>query len=79
MGGGVIFSRAEMPALAADRDRQADRAEADAATYPAGSTEHRFAVQCAAELRNHAAELRVGINPYEADSGDLWIPQGGAA
>lgn len=75
----MILSRSELPALAADRDRQAARAEADAATYPAGSTEHRFAVQCAAELRNHAAELRIGINPYEGDGGtDLWIPLDGA-
>lgn len=75
----MIVSLAEMPALAADRDRQAARAEADAATYPAGSSEHGLATQCAAELRNHAAELRLGINPYEADgNAELWIPRDGA-
>lgn len=74
----MIVPLVEMPALAADRDRQAARAEADAATYPAGSSEHGLATQCAAELRNHATELRLGINPYEADGAQpLWIPRDG--
>lgn len=71
----MFFSRSEMPALAADRDAQADRATDYATQYPANSSEARMAIECAVELRLHADQLRRGINPYEADS-SLWIPRG---
>ncbi|WP_405924882.1 hypothetical protein [Streptomyces sp. NBC_00035] len=69
------FNRDEMTDLAADREGQAARALADAQDYPDGSTEQRFATQTAAELRDHADQLRHGINPYQGDD-DLWIPRG---
>jgi len=72
----MLFSRNEMTELAADREVQAARALADAGKYPADSTEARFATQCAAELREHADQLRHGINPYEGEDGPLWIPRG---
>lgn len=71
----MILNRSEMPALAADRELQAARAQTEAANHPADSTEHRFATQCAAELRDHANQLRHGINPYESENGPLWIPR----
>lgn len=70
----MILNRTEMTQLAADRELQATRALADAQHYPADSTEHRFAIECSNELRQHADQLRHGINPYEADDSELWIP-----
>ncbi|MFC8676721.1 hypothetical protein ACFUEN_29050 [Streptomyces griseorubiginosus] len=74
----VFLNRAEMSALAGDRERLAGEAEAAAASAD-DSTTQRFAAQCAAELREHADQLRRGINPYEADH-EIWQPgpQGGA-
>jgi hypothetical protein len=69
----MFFSRSEMTQLAADRELQAARALADAAQQR-GGTGARFATQCAAELREHADQLRHGINPYEDDH-ELWIPR----
>ncbi|MFF7949111.1 hypothetical protein [Streptomyces griseorubiginosus] len=63
-----------MTELAADRELQAAQAQTDAGSYPDGSTEQRFATQTAAELRDHADQLRRGINPYEGDT-ELWIPR----
>lgn len=68
------FNRAQMTELAADREVQAAQALTDAETYQDGSTEQRFATQTAAELRQHADQLRHGINPYEGDT-ELWIPR----
>lgn len=70
----MLFSRKEMVVLAADREVQAARALADAEATD-DSTTRRFATQCAAELRDHADQLRRGINPYEGEDGDLWIPR----
>jgi len=70
----MFFNRREMTELAADREVQAAQALADAESYPTGSTEARFATQTAAELRDHANQLRHGINPYEDDA-ELWIPR----
>ncbi|PWG13913.1 hypothetical protein DF268_08585 [Streptomyces sp. V2] len=72
----MIIPRRQMAALAVDREIQADRALADANTYPDDSAERRLATQCANELRDHADQLRRGINPYEEDH-TLWIPTAG--
>jgi len=73
----VFLDRTQMTELAADRDRLASQAEATAASN-SDSTTQRFATQCAADLRDHANQLRHGINPYEGDS-EVWQPgpQGG--
>lgn len=71
----MFFNRQEMTELAADRELQAARALAYAAGHRADSSEARMASDCAAELRDHADQLRRGINPYEADA-SLWIPRG---
>ncbi|MFE4857334.1 hypothetical protein [Streptomyces sp. NPDC056670] len=71
----MFFSRREMTVLAADRELQAARALAAAGGFEPASSEARMAAECAAELRDHADQLRRGINPYEADH-SLWIPRG---